>query len=75
MPLESAPYWFARCDRCQKRAQYGDISAFEEPDHATEMATASEWTEKDGVWHCPDCPPLDVDEDEPDTAASAGSPV
>lgn len=66
MPLESAPYWFTRCDRCGRRGQYGDFSAFEEADHAADMARGSDWTEKNGAWHCPDCPPLDAgDEDEP----------
>jgi hypothetical protein len=67
MPLESAPYWFAKCDNCGDHADYDEYSAFQDPGHAGDAAIAIDWTSKGETWHCPQCPPL-LDEDEEMTA-------
>jgi hypothetical protein len=65
MPLESAPYYFAVCDGCGKRATYHDdeITAWEQAEAAADEAVAMEWTQDGDRLHCPACPPLDVDEE------------
>ena len=64
MPIKSAPYYYAECDNCGVRAEYeGDIGAWEQAHAAADEAIADDWTEKDGKFHCPSCPPLDVDEE------------
>jgi hypothetical protein len=62
MPIKSAPYYFAVCDKCGERADYDEFTAYEDAGHAADEAIAGDWTEKGDVWHCPDCPPLDEEE-------------
>ena len=72
MPIKSEPYYFAVCDNCGDRADYGDFSAWKDHGAAADKALASDWTEKDGVFHCPGCPSL-ADDDEEDDDASAST--
>ena len=62
MPIESEPYYFAVCDNCGKRAEYhdGEITGWQQKDAVADETTALEWTEKDGKFHCLQCPPLDA---------------
>jgi hypothetical protein len=55
MSLQSAPYFWVRCDRCQIDADYGDYTAWKEADMAEESLEDSDWW-IDGPGHyCDDC--------------------
>lgn len=82
MPLKSAPYWLVECDNCGKRASAeqvklllsGEMATWGQKGVAVAEAVAVAWTEKDGRFHCPACPPLDVDDDCPvEVVLSSGS--
>jgi hypothetical protein len=62
MPLASAPYYFLVCDNCGERADYDEFTAYETK--ALAIDEASEWTCEGDVFHCPECPPLKI-EDKP----------
>lgn len=72
MPISNAPYYFAVCDNCGERADYNEFSAFEEPGHAIDEAISAEWTQDGEKFHCPACPPLDVDDPSETPAPSTG---
>jgi hypothetical protein len=63
MAIESAPYYFAKCDGCGERAEYDEFSALESASMAADQALDSDWTHKGDLWHCPACPPLDAEDD------------
>ena len=45
MPIESAPYYFAKCDNCGERANYDEFTAYDDPGLAADEAVAVDWTE------------------------------
>ena len=63
MPVQSEPFYFLVCDGCGERADYDDYSAWADPGQAVDAA--DDWTQEGEKFHCPHCPPLDV-EDETD---------
>jgi hypothetical protein len=58
MALQSAPYYWLKCDGCGDRADYGDFSAMDSAASAIDLATDSEWTMDGEKHHCPRCPIL-----------------
>jgi hypothetical protein len=66
MPIKSAPYYWLECDNCGERADYDDFSAWKDLSMAIDRA--EEWTQDGEKFHCPMCPPLDVEADEAVTA-------
>ena len=61
MPIKSAPYYWVECDGCGERAEYDEFAAWSEKSQAIDYA--ADWTQDGEKFHCPACPPLDVDED------------
>ena len=64
MAIKSAPYYWVECDGCGARHEDGEYSAWGDPGSAVDYAIGSDWTEKDGVHHCPACPSLHEEEYE-----------
>ena len=61
--LASEPYYWVVCDGCQKRIDYGEYTAWQDPDHAIDIALDSEWSSDGTQHHCLNCPVLGVSDE------------
>lgn len=57
MSIDSRIFYFVRCDNCQRRADYGEVEAWRNPDLALHYLP-SFWTTDGQHQHCPECPQL-----------------
>lgn len=63
MPIKEVTFYRVACDNCGKEADYGEYSAWAQPEGATEML-GDDWHVAEDKFYCSDCVTWDDETDD-----------